>query len=436
MDPIERVSDAVAALAGRDMTREDCHQFILEAAQMMEPVKPIIIGGSEQEETHIRWRTPDRSLRLSVRGTTIHSSFGDTRLIENDEYYNLESEEPEYKPYRWMIALGPEIQEIDIRSKPCTMCSCWDQFDAEFDRSMSDLVDGLGMMPPQWRPQIRYQWDLRVSRLGVLTASVRVDGVELASDATGETVLLPPGFPLGFGRVLAGLAGGARLRDVPMLASGGLAVTPLSPNGSESPEEIEEFDWFEEENEQGYAPDSQENRRPALSFAQLRDLAAQVASPESSAGSREEAQTVPMRTGLAFGQVCGIVDQWARGVPVRDVLVANGGVAGQFDGRDVSLVGDGWIAQEKASRGEWVLTVSPTPARTRVEPRAGAAAAWQLCQTMTQMFGAARFGETEGDAVYSRLYALGERGVRVRKSDDVTITFGDFLQLAPVEFAQ
>lgn len=78
-----------------------------------------------------------------------------------------------------------------------------------------------------------------------------------------------------------------------------------------------------------------------------------------------------MRTGLAFGQVCGIVDQWARGVPVRDVLVANGGVAGQFDGRDVSLVGDGWIAQEKASRGEWVLTVSPTPARTRVEPRAG-----------------------------------------------------------------
>ena len=393
MDPIERVSDAVAALVGRDMTREDCHQFILEAAQMMEPVKPIIIGGSEQEETHIRWRTPDRSLRLSVRGTTIHSSFGDTRLIENDEYYNLESEEPEYKPYRWMIALGPEIQEIDIRSKPCTMCSCWDQFDAEFDRSMSDLVDGLGMMPP-------------------------------------------PGFPLGFGRVLAGLAGGARLRDVPMLASGGLAVTPLSPNGSESPEEIEEFDWFEEENEQGYAPDSQENRRPALTFAQLRDLAAQVASPEPSAGSRDEVETVPMRTGLAFGQVCGIVDQWARGVPVRDVLVANGGVAGQFDGRDVSLVGDGWIAQEKASRGEWVLTVSPTPARTRVEPRAGAAAAWQLCQTMTQMFGAARFGETEGDAVYSRLYALGERGVRVRKSDDVTITFGDFLQLAPVEFAQ
>ena len=156
MDPIERVSDAVAALAGRDMTREDCHQFILEAAQMMEPVKPIIIGGSEQEETHIRWRTPDRSLRLSVEGTTIRSSFGDTRLIENDEYYNLESEEPEYKPYRWMIALGPEIQEIDIRSKPCTMCSCWDQFDAEFDRSMSDLVDGLGMMPPQWRPGRRF----------------------------------------------------------------------------------------------------------------------------------------------------------------------------------------------------------------------------------------------------------------------------------------
>ncbi|WP_299240205.1 hypothetical protein [uncultured Actinomyces sp.] len=291
MDPIERVSDAVAALVGRDMTLEDAHQFILEAAQMMEPVKPIIIGGSEQEETHIRWRTPDRSLRLSVRGTTIHSSFGDTRLIENDEYYNLESEEPEYKPYRWMIALGPEIQEIDIRSKPCTMCSCWDQFDAEFDRSMSDLVDGLGMMPPQWRPQIRYQWDLRVSGLGVLTASVSADGVELASDATGQTVLLPPGFPLGFGRVLAGLAGGARLRDVPMLASGGLAVTPLSPNGSESPEEIEEFDWFEEENEQGYAPDSQENRRPALTFAQLRDLAAQVASPEPSAGSRDEVET-------------------------------------------------------------------------------------------------------------------------------------------------
>ena len=40
MDPIERVSDAVAALVGRDLTLEDAHQFLLDAAKLWHPLVP------------------------------------------------------------------------------------------------------------------------------------------------------------------------------------------------------------------------------------------------------------------------------------------------------------------------------------------------------------------------------------------------------------
>ena len=434
MDAIERVSDSVAALVGRDLTLEECHQFILDVAQMMEPVKPLIVGGSEQQETHVRWRTPDRTLRLWLEGTTVHSSFGDTTLNENDEYYNLESDEPEYKPYRWMIPLGPEINDISIRSRPCVMCSCWDKFDLEFDRSFSDMVSALAMMPPQWRPDIRYRWDLGVADLGVVTARLSADGVEVSSDATGESVLLPPGFPLGFGKVLAGLAGGARLRDVPMLAHGGLPVTPLSPNGKESPAQIEEFDWYEEENEEDCAPDTDDNRRPTLTFAQLRELAAQASDDAPAASVRGELQTSALKTSIGFDQMCYLVDQWARGVPLRQLFEAMGGAADPAASGS-ALVGDGWRAEEERGGARWELTVSPTPPRARLDPRQGAAAAWQLSSELTRMFGLPRFGDTTSDFSFSRLYRVGDRGVEVRMLGELTITFGAFTQLAPVEFA-
>ena len=45
MDPIERVSNSVAALAGRDLTLEDYHQFLLDAAALLTPAHPVIVGG-------------------------------------------------------------------------------------------------------------------------------------------------------------------------------------------------------------------------------------------------------------------------------------------------------------------------------------------------------------------------------------------------------
>ena len=45
MDPIERVSNSVAALAGRDLTLEDYHQFLLDAAAPPRPPRPLILGG-------------------------------------------------------------------------------------------------------------------------------------------------------------------------------------------------------------------------------------------------------------------------------------------------------------------------------------------------------------------------------------------------------
>ncbi len=102
-------------------------------------------------------------------------------------------------------------------SKPCTRASCWDQFTRTQSSTVpSDLVDGPGM-PPQWRPQIRYQWDLRVSGPVCLTASVSADA---GHDATGQTVS-SPGFP----RLREGarrLEGGAALKRRAYAGSGGL----------------------------------------------------------------------------------------------------------------------------------------------------------------------------------------------------------------------
>ena len=55
MDPIERVSDAVAALVGRDLTLEDAHQFLLDAAKLVAPARPVIVGGGTCG-SEVRWR--------------------------------------------------------------------------------------------------------------------------------------------------------------------------------------------------------------------------------------------------------------------------------------------------------------------------------------------------------------------------------------------
>ena len=64
MGPIERVSNSVAALAGRDLTLEDYHQFLLDAAALLTPAHPVIVGGGRYG-SEVRWRVGGRTLAIS-----------------------------------------------------------------------------------------------------------------------------------------------------------------------------------------------------------------------------------------------------------------------------------------------------------------------------------------------------------------------------------
>ena len=51
MDPIEELSDRVAALAGRDLALSEVHQFILDAAELLAPAVPVVTGNG----VWVRW---------------------------------------------------------------------------------------------------------------------------------------------------------------------------------------------------------------------------------------------------------------------------------------------------------------------------------------------------------------------------------------------
>ena len=151
-------------------------------------------------------------------------------------------------PFHWAIFLGPETPE-DVWVKRCgCLCYNWELFDEVFDPVFRSLPHDLAKLPPAWRPQIVYQWDMSVTALGVVTVRATVDGVQISSDVTGDSVTLPPGFQMGIGRILAGLAQGAPLRDVRFLESRGFSIGPTSLTGRETPELLQQIAWMEEHN--------------------------------------------------------------------------------------------------------------------------------------------------------------------------------------------
>ena len=56
MDPIEELSDRVAALAGRDLALSEVHQFILDAAELLAPAVPVVTGNG----VWVRWGLGER----------------------------------------------------------------------------------------------------------------------------------------------------------------------------------------------------------------------------------------------------------------------------------------------------------------------------------------------------------------------------------------
>ena len=434
MDPIERVSDAVAALVGRDLTLEDAHQFLLDAAKLVAPARPVIVGGGTCG-SEVRWRLGERTLAISgghePETPLVSVSFVNAEQADDEEFRDFKWGLVQDAPFHWTILTGP-AEPGDIWTKQCAcLCYNWDLFDEVFDPVFQALPHDLAKLPPAWRPQIIYQWDMSVTSLGVITVRATVDGVQISSDATGDCVTLPPGFPMGIGRILAGLAGGAPLRDVRFLESRGFAAGPTSLTGRETPDLLEQIAWMEQHNWDEFAPDNEHNKRPALTFDDLRTA---VALAEADADEKPRPRTTrdnasPMRAGLTTQHLQWIAQQWLGGAPVSDLLTRElGGTPGTYL-NEQAIVGTDWVAYQPEHNGEWAIIVSPAEGETWTDDQELAGAAWELCGALKAMVGAPFAGQTTSHFVYTRFFAAGERALAVDTLLGLRLRLGTFEEM-------
>ncbi len=278
---------------------------------MMEPVNRSS-GRSGRQEGHTFGGAPDRSLRLSVEDDHPLVVWRYRKPSKTVRYCSRR--DPSTKPYRWMIALGPEV-EIDIRCEavhhvlvlgPVRRRVC--SFHVRPGRRAGHDAAAVAPDPlPVGASLARCS-----HRVGEPTAWAG----QHCDQADGSSSPGTPSASEGARR-----AGGRRACGVPMLTSGGLAVTPPSsrkPRGDRGSS-------TGSRRRTSSTPDSQENRRPRPHVR----AAAGPRRPGCVPGARprrsREVETVPVRTGLAASVRCAASWTVGEGVPVRDVLVANGG---------------------------------------------------------------------------------------------------------------
>ena len=431
MDPIEELSDRVAALAGRDLALSEVHQFILDAAELLAPAVPVVTGNG----VWVRWGLGERSIVIEPstceRGLTLAVRFFNSEYTQRDEYRTFRWGDDAETPFRWSMVLGKDFASVADWCDACSRLAYnWDSFDMEFDPIFSRLPQDLELMPPQWRREVVYRWDMSVSGLGVVTLRATHEGIEISSAATGESVMFPPGRTQGMGAVLAGLAGGAPLKKVPMLESSGFDAGPITLDGSEPEDVLREIEMIEENNNEGIRPDTDDNRRPALTFA---DLRARLGEPEeetvSRAYARAEHAVLPMRWGLSLGQLHAIVRQWSAGAQMDRVLMELGAVPGTYL-NDEALVGKDWVAVTGRVSSEWEIVVSPAEEHAMTDNRQLAAAAWQLSQEFQDVYGSPFAGWTSSSFGFSRFFRIGDRGLAINTFLGLRVVFGSFEKLA------
>lgn len=431
MDPIEELSDRVAALAGRDLALSEVHQFILDAAELLASAVPVVTGNG----VWVRWGLGERTVVVaphrfrSMLTLTVH--FFNSEYTETHDYHAFKWGMSDDMPFRWSMVLGEHTTSVFDWWRQCGLVGYnWDYFDRQFDSVLDSLPEDLELMPPQWRREVVYRWDMSVSGLGVVTLRATHEGIEISSAATGESVMFPPGRTQGMGAVLAGLAGGAPLKKVPMLESSGFDAGPITLDGSEPEDVLREIEMIEENNNEGIRPDTDDNRRPALTFA---DLRARLGEPEeetvSRAYARAEHAVLPMRWGLSLGQLHAIVRQWSAGAQMDRVLMELGAVPGTSL-NDEALVGKDWVAVTGRVSSEWEIVVSPDEEHAMTDNRQLAAAAWQLSQEFQDVYGSPFAGWTSSRFGFSRFFRIGDHGLAINTFLGLRVVFGSFEKLA------
>ena len=431
MDPIEELSDRVAALAGRDLALSEVHQFILDAAELLAPAVPVVTGNG----VWVRWGLGERTVVVSPHRfrsmLTLAVHFFNSEYTETHDYHAFKWGMADDMPFRWSMVLGERTTSVFDWWRQCGLVGYnWDYFDRQFDSVLDSLPEDLELMPPQWRREVVYRWDMSVSGLGAVTLRATHEGIEISSAATGESVMFPQGRTQGMGAVLAGLAGGAPLKKVPMLESSGFDAGPITLDGSEPEDVLREIEMIEENNNEGIRPDTDDNRRPALTFA---DLRARLAEPEeetvSRAYARAEHAVLPMRWGLSLDQLHAIVRQWSAGAQMDRVLMELGAVPGTYL-NDEALVGKDWVAVTGRVSSEWEIVVSPDEEHAMTDNRQLAAAAWQLSQEFQDVYGSPFAGWTSSRLGFSRFFRIGDRGLAINTFLGLRVVFGSFEKLA------
>ena len=360
---------------------------------------------------------------------TVH--FFNSEYTETHEYHAFKGGMADDMPFRWSMVLGEHTTSVFDWWRQCGLVGYnWDYFDRQFDSVLDSLPEDLELMPPQWRREVVYRWDMSVSGLGVVTLRATHEGIEISSAATGESVMFPQGRTQGMGAVLAGLAGGAPLKKVPMLESSGFDAGPITLDGSEPEDVLREIEMIEENNNEGMRPDTDDNRRPALTFA---DLRARLGEPEEETVSRTyawaEHAVLPMRWGLSLDQLHAIVRQWSAGAQMDRVLMELGAVPGTYL-NDEALVGKDWVAVTGRVSSEWEIVVSPDEEHAMTDNRQLAAAAWQLSQEFHDVYGSPFAGWTSSRFGFSRFFRIGDRGLAINTFLGLRVVFGSFEKLA------
>ena len=431
MDPIEELSDRVAALAGRDLALSEVRQFILDAAELLAPAVPVVTGNG----VWVRWKLGERTVVVaphrfrSMLTLTVH--FFNSEYTETHDYHAFKWGMSDDMPFRWSMVLGERTTSVFDWWRQCGLVGYnWDYFDRQFDAVLDSLPEDLELMPPQWRREVVYRWDMSVSGLGAVTLRATHKGIEISSAATGESIMFPQGRTQGMGAVLAGLAGGAPLKKVPMLESSGFDAGPITLDGSEPEDVLREIEMIEENNNEGMRPDTDDNRRPALTFA---DLRARLGEPEeetvSRAYARAEHAVLPMRWGLSLDQLHAIVRQWSAGAQMDRVLMELGAVPGTYLNNE-ALVGKDWVAVTGRVSSEWEIVVSPDEEHAMTDNRQLAAAAWQLSQEFQDVYGSPFAGWTSSRFGFSRFFRIGDRGLAINTFLGLRVVFGSFEKLA------
>ena len=443
VNPEAEMANRVASCKGTTLTEADVHRFLLDAADILGTESFAVYG----PDLFFRWRVGERVVEIEPdywhgEYSLSVNSFNRERAINIEEYREFEYGEPDEYPYLWAAELGSTPFHNSISG---VYILDWDTFDETLAGALESLPGNVDLIPPQWRRPLTFRWDMSASGLGLVSFTGTVEGITVTVESTGEKVLIPRallGHEVRMGDVVAGLAGGLPLATIRSAEPDGIdwIWTPILHGEEKYP--------FDTNSDERLRELEEGPTRSAMTMDDLRRLVAaapidgNAADTESEpSGGGPDVEIPPMRIGLAIPQILGIVDQVFTGTDAEEILKRLGGQPGSRRDKPV-LRGDGWLAEHRYrylyGGGGWRIEVATITEgkRQRFDQRNVADYAWRIAQALEQQYGSPYGMHTDNDGDLSRLFQVGEHGVKVKSwiSTVVTVDIDSFDSLAMLDW--